>query len=129
MDPLRFDALTKALAAAGTRRGLVRLLAALPLGVTLGARRGDGPAATAEDDDHGSSHRHRRRKTRNARRSGDDKDNRNGKRKGKRRDTKKDKGTQPCTTRTCAPGVCGSQPDGCGGTLTCGGCAGNTICD
>ena len=34
-----------------------------------------------------------------------------------------------CTPLTCQPGECGSPPDGCGGTLDCGGCgAGQTCC-
>jgi hypothetical protein len=35
MDPVRFDRLAKSLSGAGTRRGTMRLLAILPLGVTL----------------------------------------------------------------------------------------------
>src|SRR5215203_4907150 len=35
MDPVRFDSLSKTLSEADTRRGLVRLLVALPLGITL----------------------------------------------------------------------------------------------
>jgi hypothetical protein len=33
-----------------------------------------------------------------------------------------------CTPATCAPNVCGSMADGCGGTLSCGGCAGTSLC-
>jgi hypothetical protein len=53
MDPQRFDTLVKILSAPGNRRGIVRLLAALPLGMTLAASRGDktalaeGPVAAA----------------------------------------------------------------------------------
>ncbi len=31
-----------------------------------------------------------------------------------------------CTPATCAPTACGSVPDGCGGTLSCGGCSAPT---
>jgi hypothetical protein len=124
MDSRRFDALTKTLAHTGTRRGIVRLLTTLPLGVTLTTLLGERPDATAEDDDHRSSHRHRRRKTRNARRSGDDKDNRKGRRKGKDRSTPAPLSPPApgCTPTTCAAQGknCGSIADGCGGTLTCG---------
>jgi len=60
MDSERFDTLAEALAQPGTRRGVVRLLAALPLGATLAALSGHAPDATANDDDHGSSHRRQR---------------------------------------------------------------------
>jgi hypothetical protein len=33
-----------------------------------------------------------------------------------------------CVPNTCAVGACGEVPDGCGGTLNCGGCPGNQIC-
>jgi hypothetical protein len=33
-----------------------------------------------------------------------------------------------CTPAGCLPSACGTQPDGCGGTLSCGGCAGNSLC-
>jgi hypothetical protein len=134
MDPVRFDTLVKSLSTPGTRRGLVRLLAGLPLGVMLASVPGTAPSATAEDDDHGSSGRRHRRKTRNRRESGDGKENRKGKRKGrgKRKRTGQGKdtntGTTDCTKRTCTAGVCGSQADGCGGTLQCR-CGSNQLCD
>jgi hypothetical protein len=133
MDPVRFDTMTKSLSTAGTRRGLVRLLAALPLGLTLTAVFGDRPEVTAkkkrqQDDGHGSSHRRHRRKAKHRHQTGNNKDNRKGKRKGKRKDKGENPGTNSCTKRTCPPNACGSQSDGCGGTLNCG-CDGNTICD
>jgi hypothetical protein len=73
MHAERIDRLSKLLAAAETRRGVARLLVALPLGLTLVSRLGDGPDVTAEDDDHGSSHRHHRRKARNSHDPGRDK--------------------------------------------------------
>ena len=59
MDSERFDTLAKTLAQPGTRRGVVRRLAALSLGATLAALGGHAPDATANDD-HGSSHRRQR---------------------------------------------------------------------
>ena len=93
---------------------------------------GDGPDATAKkkkqqhDDDHGSSHRHRRRKTRHARRSGDDKDNRKGKRKGKDKNRQADLAPAPgCSpnpvAQTCA-GTCGKVKNNCGQNVTCSPC-------
>jgi hypothetical protein len=122
MDPVRFDTLVKSLAAARTRRGIVRLLSTLSLGMTLTALFDDGPDASAEDDDHGSSHRRHRRKTRNARRSGDDKDNRKGQRKGKRT------GCNPeSRARTCA-GKCATVINNCGKAVDCGPCTCATGC-
>jgi hypothetical protein len=86
MDADRFDRFARSLAVPGTRRRLVRVLAALPLGVTLTTLLGDGPEATAADDDHGSSHRRQRRRARNRHRPGNDKG------KGKN----KDQGKKPC---------------------------------
>ena len=73
MDSKQFDRVARTLAQAGTRRGVVRLLAVLPVAGALGTLRGDDTAAGG---------RHKRRTTRNKRQSGNDKDNRNGKRKG-----------------------------------------------
>jgi hypothetical protein len=138
MDGSEFDRLTKAILASGTRRGIVRLLSVLPLGATLTTLLGDDPDATAKhknkqphDDDHGSSHRRRRRKASHRHDPGQHKDNptgkkpRKGKRKGKRKDT--DTGAPECVKRTCPAGVCGSQADGCGGTMECG-CGATGIC-
>jgi adhesin HecA-like repeat protein len=36
--------------------------------------------------------------------------------------------TPACTPTTCPANACGTVPDGCGDTLSCGGCAGNTLC-
>ena len=85
MDASRFDTLVKSFVTTGTRRALLRLLAPLPLAVGLAALLGDGPEATAQDDDQGSSHRRHRRKARHRHQTGDDKENRKGKLKKKRR--------------------------------------------
>ena len=126
MDPRRFDTLAKTLTRSGTRRHIVRLLTALPLGVTLTAVLGDLPDATAEDDDHGSSHRHHRRVARHRHRPGQHKDNPTRKRK--RKDKSKRSDAELFTGRTCTPGTCGSQADGCGGTMRRG-CGANQLCD
>jgi len=80
MDADGFDRLAKTVSGTGSRRGLVRLLSALPLGVLLTAVLGHGPNASAKtrkkpqtDDDHGSSHRHHRRTARNRHHPGRDK--------------------------------------------------------
>ena len=123
--PRRFDRLAKTLSSQGTRRGMVHLLAGLPLGVTLVSLLGTGPEATAADDDHGSSHRHRRRKTRNARRSGDAKDNHTGKRKGQRKGRKQCRPESPA--ETCA-GKCATVINTCGTPVACGPCTCATGC-
>jgi hypothetical protein len=118
MEAVHFDRLTKTLIRPGTRRGLARLLAALPLAGVLATVPGAERAA--------GGGRHKRRSKRNKRRSGDDKDNRKGKRKGK---NGRGKATTPtaCTKRPCPATACGSQPDGCGGTLQCG-CGAKQLC-
>jgi hypothetical protein len=36
----------------------------------------------------------------------------------------------PCVPQVaCAPGQCGTAPDGCGGTLQCAGCTGKAFCN
>jgi hypothetical protein len=123
MDPVRFDTLIKSLSTPGSRLGLVRLLTALPLGVTFTAIIGNALDATAEDDHHGSSHRRHRRKTRNRRESGDDKKNRKGERKGKHKGKGKgkDSGATACAAVGQTPnqgslaGCCaGLSPDASG---------------
>src|SRR5215212_2161480 len=114
MDPRRFDSLVKSLSTSSTRHKIVRLLVALPLGVALTSVLGDGPEAAAKDNNHSGSHRRHRRKAKHRHQTGQDKENRKGKRKGK------DKRKKPCTPSTCPANACGSQPDGCGGTLSCG---------
>jgi hypothetical protein len=40
----------------------------------------------------------------------------------------KDASKRCCAPATCPPESCGSMPDGCGGTLSCGGCPQDQIC-
>ena len=144
MDPKRFDTLTKTLSVSSTRRRIVRLLAILPLGVTLGARLGRHAATAAnktsmnkkqqQDDDHGSSHRQHRRKAEHRHQTGKDKENRKGqrKRKGKKKDPinfapsecagKADRTCCGGTGQWCQAGACVAIPDGSVATLVeCGG--------
>ena len=74
MDHTGFDTLSRSLATFGSRRALLRLVTALPL---------TGLLATLLTEEGAAGGRHKRRKTRNKRRSGEDKDNRTGKRKGR----------------------------------------------
>jgi hypothetical protein len=124
MDAAGFDRLTKVVSRTGTRRGLVRLLAAVPFGVALAALLGDGPEALAKkhkqqtDDDHGSSHRRHRRKAEHRHQTGKDKENRTGKRN--RCKSKSD-------AKTCA-GTCGTVRNTCGKRVDCGPCTCATGC-
>jgi hypothetical protein len=123
MDTDRFDNLVRALTTCATRRTVLGPLVRLPLGAALATLLGVDHAF-AEDDDHGSSHRRRQRKTRH-------KHNRNIVRRNKqhKKHKKLRRKSQPqCTPRGCPAGACGSQPDGCGGTLACS-CTGNQPCD
>jgi hypothetical protein len=118
MDHDRFDRLATMLATVGTRRGLLQLL---PLAGGLGALNlADAPAKKPK--------RKKKKKCATA-----------GLTTSKKRKTccaglaKNASGrcAQPassCTPAACLPSACGSMPDGCGGTLSCGGCAGNSLC-
>jgi hypothetical protein len=105
MDAGRFDALTRALSADGTRRGIVRLLAAIPLAGELGAYLGEASEA---------GRRRRRRKVRH--RPGKEKDQRKGKRK-KQKKCKPDPLTQTCA------GKCGVVQNNCRQPVDCSSCA------
>jgi hypothetical protein len=124
MEADRFDLLIKSLSAAGSRRGLLRLIAALPLAGALAA-------LVSEESEAG---RRRRRKARHD--PGKDKDNRKGKRKkkGKGKRRKKGNGQTPqsgptgqpscvpeSAAQTCA-GQCGSVANTCGTLIDCGPC-------
>ena len=99
MDPARFDTLTKTLSTAGSRRGLLSRLAALPLGAALAGFLGDAPDASAEAGDHGSSHRRHRRKAGHAHRHHS------------RHDTNRcNKKCGPC--KRCKNGACKKTRDG-----------------
>ena len=75
MDSTQFDTLVKSFSSTDTRRALLRRLAPLPLA---------GLLTTLLPGESEAGGRHKRRTTRNKRQSGDDKENRKGKRTGKR---------------------------------------------
>lgn len=111
MDARHFDRLTRALSKAGARRGLLGLLATLPV---LG-----GLMALLDFDEVDAKGRRKRRKQRHKKRTGNRKKNRKGQRKGK----KKPPACAPeSVAQTCA-GKCGSVPNNCRQTVDCGSCA------
>ena len=129
LDPTRIDTLAKSLSTSGTRRGVGRLLAALPLAAGLAswftpaAVQGSGSGAIVG----GGGSRRRRRKARQRHDPGDDKLNRKGKRTGKRTDRQPDPAPAPdCSPNpdivTCA-GACGPVPNNCGQPVDCGSCS------
>jgi hypothetical protein len=144
MTTTDFDRLTIALAAATSRRRIGRLLAAWPLAAAF--------AVVRDAASDGAGRRHRRHlRDRRAERGAplqaqrkkkhQKKCARAGQTTGKKRKkcckglvlVKDGSGrcAQPasdCLPATCAPNACGSVPDGCGGTRSCGGCAGNALC-
>jgi hypothetical protein len=145
MDPQRFDNLAKTVSGSGTRRGFIRLLAVLPLGVTPSSLLHDVPDAVAKNDDHGSSHRRHRRKARHHHQTGKDKDRPADKTKSKAKDRGKKYGhgkskdqrsgrhrqsdaplKEGCTpesvAQTCA-GTCSEVRNNCGTKVDCGSCA------
>jgi hypothetical protein len=108
MDARRFDRLARALTEAGTRRGLLGILCALPL---LG-----GFLAVLDPDDAEARGRRRRRK----------KSHKHGKGKGRHRKGKRKCKAHP-KTRTCA-GKCGKIKNNCKKTIDCGACACGQAC-
>lgn len=125
MDPTRFDRLTKSLSRTNTRRGLVRLVTALPLagalGGLLGAEGADGQGNVAGVGG-GGGRRHRRRARHHP---GQGKDNRNGKRKHRKHPSPPP--TPDPTPATCvAPDI--RCPAGTPGAGTCGRLAGTGPC-
>src|SRR5215213_7679309 len=140
MNTVRFDLVAKHLADAGTRRGILCRIAAITLPL-VGALPGLGETGEAA-----------RRRHQMTQRRTDRQDRTHDKKKKKKKTCAK--AGQPtskkrkkccfglskdatghcaaqssgCTPASCGPTSCGSVPDGCGGTLSCGGCAGNSLC-
>jgi hypothetical protein len=102
VDARHFDTLTRGLTEAGTRRGLLALLAALPI---LG-----GLLALFDPDEAEAKGRRKRRK----------KSHKHGKGNGRHR-TGKRKCKPQAKTRTCS-GKCGSVKNNCGKKIDCGSC-------
>ncbi|MDQ2655731.1 MAG: hypothetical protein M3Z20_22105 [Chloroflexota bacterium] len=112
MDPSTFDAVVKSCTQEKTRRRIVALLAALPLGGLLTII---GEDAVAE-----KPHERLRRRTRQR--------NRKQRRKQRQKGNSSHGGGRPGDSGTCTPQCAGKTcgPDGCGGS--CGTCAANSIC-
>ena len=105
MDSRRFDALTRTVSTSDTRRGVLRLLAGLPLAGVLAA------LVPAESE---AGRRHRRN-AHHRHRTGDDKDNRKGKRKGQGKGHKKRRCAQAGQPRKKGKHCCaGLSPDASG---------------
>lgn len=106
MDAGRFDRLVVSLCVAGTRRGLFRRVAALPLGGML--------AAFVTDEGEAG------RRQRHARRDAISVQVKKRKRQGKR---KRKKGCRPDSVAETCAGKCGTVTNNCGGQVGCGPCA------
>ena len=123
MDQTRFDAVTRTLSRIPSRRDVLRGLASAGLG--LGSLRLSTVAAAKKK-------RKGKKKQKKCAEAGQ---TTSKKRKRCCQGLVQD-GTgrcaQPasdCIPATCGPTACGNLPDGCGGTLNCGGCASNSLCD
>jgi len=140
MHATHFDRRVQAFAASGSRRGLLRLLAILPVPGALAAfptlERASATRRRGTPHDHGAAGRNPlqeqgKKKTKKCAQAGQTPSK---KRKrccaglGKDATGRCVAPASGCTPATCAPNACGSVPDGCGGPLSCGGCAGNTLC-
>lgn len=109
METRHFDRLTRALSKAGPRRGLLGLLAGLPV---LG-----GLAALLDSEEMDAKGRRRRRM----------KAHKHG--RGRRRKHRKNKKCQAQSTAETCAGKCGSVTNNCQKTVDCGSCACNPPCD
>jgi predicted outer membrane repeat protein len=125
MDAPRFDYLVQAFTGSANRRGLLRWLASVPPLSAL------VPILVEEH----AAARQRRRKLRQRREARHDRVQDERKKKKKKKKKKASPlsppppaSPPPCAPRACPADACGSVPDGCGGTLSCGGCAGNSLC-
>jgi parallel beta-helix repeat protein len=123
VDQTRFDAVTRTLSRIPSRRDILRGLASAGLG--LGSLRLSTVAAAKKKPK-------RKKKQKKCSKAGQ---TTSKKRKRCCQGLVQD-GTgrcaQPasdCIPSTCGPTACGNLPDGCGGTLNCGGCASNSLCD
>jgi hypothetical protein len=140
MDAPTFDALSRAFVLAGTRRRLLALLRFVPLTGPLAALHGEATAAK------GGRQRRRRRADHRQHLHDAKKKKKKCARAGQLTNKKRKQccaglindgsglcvapssPPPPCVLRTCPANACGSVPDGCGGTLQCGACAGNQLC-
>lgn len=112
MDARHFDHLARSLSAAGTRRGLLAVLAALPL---------LGGLFALLDEETDAKGRRKRRKQRHKKRTGKRKDNQKGKHKGKHKKKPMLSCTPDALATTCA-GRCGSVVNNCQQAVDCGPC-------
>jgi hypothetical protein len=118
MDPTRFDTLAKSVSRTGTRRGLLRLLAAVPVAGGLLAL-GDPDAMAGKNGRNG-----RNGTGANGGKGGKGK-SRHG-RKGKD-GTSRSRCNPPSDAATCA-GTCGTVKNNCGKRVNCGPCSCGTGC-
>lgn len=130
MDSVCFDTLTKALAAAGTRRRLVSLLAALPLAGALAAVLDEASASTAKGRRTKRKKAHHNSKAHHERTLAAQK-------RGKKKKSRKKKDTTPLPSPpTCQPespattcaGKCATVSNNCGTNVDCGPCTCATGC-
>ena len=122
MDERRFDDLARMAGRGATRRGLLHLLAALPLGGALAALLDDESEAW---NGAGVGGRRRRRRRNRDHDAGERKEKRQRRR---RRKKGQNRGCQPeSPAQTCA-GRCGTVTNACGAAVDCGPCACQPAC-
>jgi len=130
MDSEQFDGISRSLATLGTRRGIMRLLGALPLvGVLMTVRDDEQVGATPHRKSRHGTHRDQGEITHDERHQPRVSDEGKGKHKGKRKKRRKTPaGCVPqSAAQTCA-GRCGQVPNNCGTMLDCGACSCPLVC-
>jgi hypothetical protein len=119
MDSDRFDAFSRSLATGSTRRGMVRLLSALPLlGVLLSVADEEGEAKRHRASHHARKHHGQQHQRDRAGKHAPVHDRQNARKKKKKH---KRRCTPQSDAQTCA-GRCGKVPNKCGSVVGCGSC-------
>ena len=129
MDGSRFDTLARAIAQSGTRRRLVSLLLALPLGGVLATRGEDEAAAERPIERVRRRTPQRNRKQRNRKQRNSKNNNQNNNNNNTLQNTDKPCNAKKCPQGCCAGGNCvaGNSSAQCGtGGAACQACSGST---
>jgi hypothetical protein len=130
MDSNQFDEISRSLATAGTRRGILNLLAALPVvGVLLTVRDAEEAEAKRHRKPHGKPQRRHGHALKRHRAGGHKRDN--APKKAAKKKKKHKQQVQACVPEsaplTCV-GRCGQIPNLCGTLVDCGACTCPVVC-
>src|SRR5215217_5369232 len=129
MDATGFDRLTRSLSRSGTRRGLLHLVAALPLSGALGALLTDASAGKGRREKRKARHHHdqntRQDQRDDAHQQREHQQHKAQQKREKRREKNAtpDPGCQPASKAQTCNGQCATVRNNCGTIIDCGPCA------